>query len=159
MENRYFRAGVGTVIYRHDNSVAYFRRTQRPVGVWQFQQGGVDPGEDTETTLWRELQEETGLTKKQIEKVTEMPGWTVYEDQSIEGTKQNEKMRIGQAHHWYFLKLKQGVEIDLNMALLEEFDELRWLSFDEVLEEVSHYKKHVYEALHKYFITNVETQP
>ena len=44
IDTRFFRAGVGTVIYNSKGQVAWFERAQNPVGVWQFQQGGIDLG-------------------------------------------------------------------------------------------------------------------
>ena len=67
--NRYFRAGVGTVIYREDGQLAWFKRAKYPIGIWQFQQGGIDLGETIETTLWRELREEVGLTAEDIAQI------------------------------------------------------------------------------------------
>jgi len=32
-------------------------------GAWQLPQGGIDTGEEAETAAWRELAEETGLTR------------------------------------------------------------------------------------------------
>lgn len=157
MKNRYFRAGVGTVIYKDAATVALFRRSKYPVGLWQFQQGGIDLGEDTETTLWRELAEEAGLVKEDFESTILMPNWTVYQDNHTEAD--NTAARFGQAHRWFFLKLKPTATIDLTKATDDEFDEWKWTSFEEALRVTGDRKKHVYETLHVFFRTKILQTP
>lgn len=155
MTNRYFRAGVGTVIYRSDGTVALFKRRAYPAGIWQFQQGGIDSGEVPEETLWRELTEEVGLADKHIALVTEVPGWIAYEDLDEEQALPD---RIGQAHRWFFLKLKDEVTIDLSTATEQEFDDVRWVSFPEAIDCCNSRKRHVYESLYAYFIEKLENK-
>jgi putative (di)nucleoside polyphosphate hydrolase len=149
IDTRFFRAGVGTVIYNQAGRVAIFERSQYPVGVWQFQQGGIDLEEDTQTTLWRELSEETGLVKEDMELVTEYPVWTVYQD--VNSVHDSSKSRLGQAHRWYFLKLKDTVYIDLSQATEIEASDFKWVSFDEAIAKTEELKKHVYRELETYF--------
>jgi putative (di)nucleoside polyphosphate hydrolase len=155
INTRFFRAGVGTVIYTQTGEVALFERATHPVGVWQFQQGGIDLGEPIETTLWRELQEEIGLTKDDIVNVTLYPHWTVYQD--INSASDASISRLGQAHRWYFLELKAEVTIDLNKATDDETANYRFVSFDEAIDIADTNKKHVYEDLKSYFLTHVLT--
>lgn len=154
MPTRFFRAGVGTVIYNADGHVALFRRSQHPIGIWQFQQGGIDLGEHPRVTLWRELQEEIGLTAEAIEKVTEMPHWTIYED--VYSAIDHDVPRIGQAHRWFFLKLKEDRTIDITLASDNEFDDCTWVTFMDAIASAGDKKKHVYETLHAFFISNVQ---
>jgi len=141
--------------YNTEGKVAWFERAHRPVGVWQFQQGGIDLGEDTQMTLWRELHEEVGLTKDDIAVVDEYPHWTVYQyDHTVDDVNPS---RLGQAHRWYFLKLKANVTIDLNKATEAEAAAVRFLTFDEVLAETGDFKRHVYQELQQYFTTNIHT--
>lgn len=156
IDTRFFRAGVGTVIYNHEGKVAWFERAQHPVGVWQFQQGGVDLGEDTQTTLWRELQEEVGLTSDDFDSVEEYPHWTVYQyDYTVTDSS---KSRFGQAHRWYFLRLKDDVAIDLDKATEQEASAVRFITFAEVLEETSSFKRHVYQELQQYYESKIITK-
>lgn len=157
MIGRHFRAGVGTVIYNQVGQVALFRRAAPPVGTWQFQQGGIDSGEQPETTLWRELKEETGLEKNDFTEITEYPEWTlqVYPQEVIDHPNQPNPDRLGQAHRWWFLELKSAVVIDLSTATDQEFDDYKWVTWDEALTVPSSYKTHVYQALHQYFLANL----
>ncbi len=151
MNNHYFRAGVGAVIYNDAREVAWFRRAAHPVGVWQFQQGGIDAGEQPEETLWRELSEEVGLTQESIEQIDVYPTWTLYEfsPEMIEVSSRPEC--LGQAHRWWFLRIAAGSEIDLSHATEDEFDDWRWVSFEDAIRETNELKRHVYEELFEYF--------
>jgi len=153
IDTRFFRAGVGTVIYNTEGKVAWFERAQHPVGVWQFQQGGIDIGEEPEETLWRELAEEIGATKDDFDQVTMYPNWTVYQyDHTVNDAS---KTRLGQAHRWYFLQLKDSVTIDLSKATEDEASAVRFITFDEVLSETKSFKLHVYQELKTYFDAHI----
>lgn len=149
MLTRYFRAGVGTVIYNDANEVVLFERAVHPIGVWQFQQGGIDLGEQPKETLWRELAEEIGLTEDDIETTHEFPGWTTYETATVSGNPEAD--RIGQTHCWFFLKLKTTSTIDITKATEEEVSNFRWVTFEEAIAEAGSYKRHVYESLYEHF--------
>jgi putative (di)nucleoside polyphosphate hydrolase len=156
IDTRFFRAGVGTVIYNSQGEVASFERAKFPVGVWQFQQGGIDLGEAVNTTLWRELKEEIGLTKDDFQAVTEYPQWTVYQD--AVSVADSDKSRLGQAHRWFFLHLKDEVEIDLSKATDQETANYRWVSFQSAIDSTEELKKHVYQELEKYFVEHILTK-
>ncbi len=153
-DTRFFRAGVGTVIYNQAGEVALFERAKFPIGVWQFQQGGIDLGEAVESTLWRELLEEVGLTKNEISKVSEVPGWTIYQD--LNSDTDSTVARIGQAHHWFFLELKLGCEIDLSNATDQEASQFKWVTFAEAIAATDDRKKHVYQQLETHFLEHIK---
>jgi putative (di)nucleoside polyphosphate hydrolase len=156
IDTRFFRAGVGTVIYNQSGEVVLFERSQHPIGIWQFQQGGIDLGEAPETTLWRELKEEVGLTKDDFNYVTEYSNWTIHSTPSA--TEDPNNSRLGQAHKWYFLELKSEVEIDLSKAKEDEVSDYRWTNFTEAINETEPLKKHVYLELEKFFIEDIFTK-
>ncbi len=148
-----FRSGVGMVLYTQAGDIALFSRADQPMVVWQFPQGGWDMGETVEAALWRELQEETGLTKDQISKVDAYPGLLYYE-YPTEGFSIRCPNALGQIHQWYFLALRDGVAIDLASAPDQEFAAVRFGSFKELLGTPS-FKSGVYEQLADYFERHV----
>jgi putative (di)nucleoside polyphosphate hydrolase len=153
IETRFFRAGVGTVIYNTSGEVVLFERTQNPVGMWQFQQGGIDLGEQPTDTLWRELMEEVDLTPDDFDDVHNYPHWTVYQpDDTLNNPG---KSRIGHTHRWFFLRLKDNVTINLDKATMVEASAYKWITFDQVLTETEECRQYVYQALQTYFQTNV----
>lgn len=153
INHRYFRAGVGTVIYNENGQILLWQRLAYPEGIWQLQQGGIDQGELPEEAKWRELLEETGLGKDDLTDWHEYPHWTVYADNNA--INDLEEGRLGQAHQWFFAKLKPAVEIDLTKAHDQEFSAWRWDTFENLIAETSPLKRHVYEALGEYFAKNI----
>jgi len=65
-----YRLNVGIVICNQDNMLFWGRRIGQ--NSWQFPQGGMTNYETKEQTLLRELREETGLEKDDIEIITEL---------------------------------------------------------------------------------------
>jgi putative (di)nucleoside polyphosphate hydrolase len=148
--NQYFRAGAGSVIYDESGHIYVFERSDTP-GLWQLQQGGMDQGETTEETLWRELMEETALTKEDFTLVTPYPNWLYYNYSDNLRTKLKDPNCLGQIHRWYYLKLKNGVTIDLSLATHPEFAAVKLSTFPELLATEDGLKGAVYSELYRYF--------
>ena len=55
------KLGVSASIWR-DGKVLLVQRAKPPVGIWAFPGGHVEPGEQLEEAVARELMEETGMT-------------------------------------------------------------------------------------------------
>ena len=154
-QNQYFRVGAGSVIYNDQGEILLFSRADFP-DLWQFQQGGMDHGETSEENLWRELLEETGLTPNDIERVTKYPDWLLYEyTPNLRHTLKDPNC-FGQAHQWYFLKLKPGVEVDLEKAVDKEFLEVKWSTFEHLLSLPDTFKHDVFRALSDYFAKHIK---
>jgi putative (di)nucleoside polyphosphate hydrolase len=149
MPTRYFRAGIGSVIFNQEGAVAFFERKKEPVGIWQFQQGGIDLNETVDDALWRELREEIGLEKNAVDVLGALPNWYLYED--MDAASDTSIQRIGQAHRWFFLKLRPHHTIDLTLALDDEFNDWKWISFEEAIAVTSPHKRHVYEHLYRHY--------
>lgn len=154
-QNQYFRVGAGSVIYNEHGEILLFSRTDNPA-LWQLQQGGMDPNEEMEETLWRELREETALTQADIEQVDKYPDWLLYEYTSEVRPLLKDPNCLGQIHNWYFLKLKTGVEIDLSKAVDKEFSEAKWVTLEEFLSLPDTLKKDVYTTLADYFTNHIQ---
>jgi putative (di)nucleoside polyphosphate hydrolase len=149
MSTRFFRAGAASVIYKDPTTICLFQRSVPPVGVWELQQGGIDSGESPEEALWRELKEEVGCDVSDFESVHEMPHWTIY--QGLDSLSTATHDRLGQAHKWFFLKLKPGTEINLTKATHHEVSTYDWFTFEEIIERAPEYKKPVYQQVYSYF--------
>ncbi len=154
MRKPYFRPGAGSVIYNQFNEIAVFERADLP-GTWQLQQGGMDPEETPEETLWRELSEETGLTSDDFEAVTPYPHWTLY-TYPLEIRTHFDVHCLGQVHRWFFLRLKPGQTIDLTKASDEEFTAWRFSTFSELLATTNSMKLAIYTDLAAYFASHLE---
>lgn len=153
MATRYFRAGVGTVIYNQQGEIAIFKRAQHPIGVWELQQGGIDPNEHPKEAMWRELTEEIGLTEADVTLTSEMPGWTIYQNKDAAELLTD---ILGQAHRWFFLELKPEVSIDISQAYEEAVSDFCWTSFDDLIQRTRAHKQHVYQTLREYYATHIQ---
>lgn len=154
MQTPYFRAGAGCVIYRSDKQVLVFKRAGEDI--WQHQQGGMDAGEMPEQTLWRELEEETALTKNDFITIKSYPTWTTYEyPDALSKTKKNPFV-IGQAHRWWFLEISPNTVINLDKAHDKEFEDYKWISFTDFMTLSTHsFKQSVYDELYEYFKSHI----
>lgn len=155
MNKPYFRLGAGSIIYRHDGHILIFKRTGQ--NVWQFQQGGIDSGEKEIETLWRELNEETGLIKQDFIELHPYPTTTTYLYPKDIPLPTRYKNCLGQKHHWWFLKINPDTQIDLDKAQDDEFENYQWISFADFLKIYDHsFKQSVYEELYHYYTTRIK---
>ena len=72
---------------------------------WQFQQGGIRPGESAEDALFRELYEEVGLTDGSVEIRAGTQGWLRYRlPRHLRRTNSTDRF-LGQKQRWFLLRL------------------------------------------------------
>jgi putative (di)nucleoside polyphosphate hydrolase len=152
--NQYFRAGVGTVIYNAQGKILVFSRSNR-LDIWQMQQGGMDAGESFTETLWRELEEETGLTQEDIATFSKYPTWLYYEYPEHIKSGLKDQNTLGQIHQWFFLKLKPDTIVNLDKAVDKEFADYMWSEFSELIAANDKLKLAVYKELQNYFDTHI----
>jgi putative (di)nucleoside polyphosphate hydrolase len=100
-----FRPNVGIVIANDDGRLLWARR----VGgrdAWQFPQGGHQEGEKPEDALYRELEEEVGLTAPDaVELVASTRGWLRYRLPKRYLRKGQQPLCIGQKQKWFLLRM------------------------------------------------------
>ena len=60
-----YRANVGIILVNVDGSLFWAKRIGEDA--WQFPQGGIRESESAEQAVFRELQEEVGVTKDSVE--------------------------------------------------------------------------------------------
>jgi putative (di)nucleoside polyphosphate hydrolase len=76
-----FRANVGIILTNATGSVFWAGRAGRPG--WQFPQGGILPGESPREAMFRELEEEIGLTREDVSVLGTTRGWLRYRLPSV----------------------------------------------------------------------------
>ena len=93
------------------DAVLFCKRMKDPYkSLYNFVGGKVEPGEDSEEAAYRELEEETGITRRQIQ---------IYR-----------LMDIRYYHQGFDLELYVG-QLEDDVILKEETNPLIWLSLDE----------------------------
>ena len=142
-----YRPNVGVVLFHPDGRVWLGRRADAAGPfVWQFPQGGVDPGEDLEAAARRELHEETGVVS--IAPLGRTADPIVYdfppEVLAADAARGRAGWR-GQRQTWFAFRFTgEEAEIDLEAHGEVEFSAWRWAALDEALEVVVPFKRDAY---------------
>jgi putative (di)nucleoside polyphosphate hydrolase len=138
-----YRLNVGIVLVNGSGRVFWGRRYGHDA--WQFPQGGLVAGETSLEAMYRELQEEVGLGREDIEVLGSTKHWLKYRLPKQYLRHGKEPLVIGQKQKWYLLKLiasEQKVRLDLSDS--PEFDSWRWIDYHEPQEQVIFFKRQVY---------------
>jgi putative (di)nucleoside polyphosphate hydrolase len=144
-----FRPNVGILVANKHGEVLWARR----VGgrdAWQFPQGGINKGESPEQALFRELEEEVGLTADDVEILGRTRGWLRYRLPKQFIRVGQKPLCIGQKQKWFLLRIlsdDNAVRLDLNKK--PEFDHWQWVSYWYPLNEVVSFKREVYRKAMK----------
>ena len=144
-----FRANVGIVLMADDGRLFIGRRSGGRG--WQFPQGGMRRGEKAEEALFRELQEEIGLTRGDVEIAAQTQRWLRYRLPERYQRRDSRPMCIGQKQRWFLLRLKRpDPQFRFDSTGAPEFDRWRWVDYWEPIREVIYFKRTVYtRALHE----------
>lgn len=144
-----YRPNVGIMVANDQGQLLWARR----VGgrdAWQFPQGGINEGESPREALFRELEEEVGLSPDAVEVIASTRSWLRYRLPRRFLRKGQEPMCIGQKQKWYLLRLlaeDSAVQLDRNPK--PEFDHWRWVSYWYPLDQVIAFKREVYRRAMK----------
>ncbi len=138
-----FRANVGIVLIRDDRQVFLGGRTGGRG--WQFPQGGVLRNEAPEEALYRELKEEIGLERTDVEMVASTRHWLRYRLPRQYVRRNSQPRCIGQKQRWFLLRLRASEDrLNFNSTDTPEFDRWRWVDYWTPVREVIYFKRAVY---------------
>jgi putative (di)nucleoside polyphosphate hydrolase len=139
-----YRANVGIVICNDDGKLFWAKRVG--ADAWQFPQGGIKFYEDPETAMYRELEEEVGLTSKDVQLLGRTRYWLRYDLPEHYIRKKSKPLCIGQKQIWFLLRLLGSEDaIVLNGHENPEFDDWCWTDYWEPLEGVVYFKRWTYQ--------------
>ena len=140
-----YRANVGMILCNSQGRLLWARR----IGLyaWDFPQGRIKPHETCKEALFRELQEEVGLTSSQVELVGSTRDWLRYDLPKRFLRHGSTPLCIGQKQMWYLLRLTaKDDEVRLDLGERPEFDDWRWVDYWHPMEEVVSFKREVYRS-------------
>lgn len=147
-----YRANVGIILTNGSGKLLWARRKGKRG--WQFPQGGIDKGENAEQAMYRELQEEVGLTADDVKILGRTRGWLHYKLPKRFQRLNNIIPVIGQKQQWFLLRLlspEDSVKLD-NMKH-PEFDQWRWVNYWYPVSNVIYFKQKVYrKALQQLYV-------
>ena len=141
-----FRANVGILLMHQDGRVFLGRRAGNRG--WQFPQGGILQGEPLEQALFRELHEEIGLQRADVQIIGCTTDWLHYRLPTRLVRRNRQPLCIGQKQRWFLLRLaRSDADFHFDQTPQPEFDQWRWSDFWEPLREVVDFKRTVYERM------------
>jgi putative (di)nucleoside polyphosphate hydrolase len=150
------RPNVGACLFNRRGQVLIARRADQPAGeatsgAWQLPQGGLDPGEDPEAAVLRELSEEIGTRNARV--IGRMAEWLDYDlPAHLVGKALGGKFR-GQSQLWFALRfLGEDSEIRLDADAHQEFDAWRWAELSSLPSIAVPFRRPIYERLAQDFV-------
>jgi putative (di)nucleoside polyphosphate hydrolase len=144
-----YRPCVGAMMVNSQGRAFVGKRIDNREGdFWQMPQGGVDPGEDLEAALLREVTEETGVTARHLDIVTRLKQELFYDLPAELKGKLWGGRYVGQRQTWFLVRFT-GVEtdIDLNAWNDPEFCEWKWVDPELLPELIVPFKREVYRTI------------
>ncbi len=144
-----FRANVGIILTNGDGKLLLGGRAGSKG--WQFPQGGMLVGEDPEEAMYRELREEVGLDRGDVELLGVTSDWLRYRLPDKFVRRNSMPLCIGQKQRWFMLRLVCADDrLRFDLAEQPEFDRVRWVEYWRPVNEVIYFKRRVYaRALHE----------
>ena len=138
-----FRANVGIVVSDREGRVLIGGRVRQ--SGWQFPQGGIRVDETPEQAMFRELEEEIGLSAADVEVLGSTRRWLRYRLPEQFVRRHVRPLCIGQKQRWFLLRLIAGERrLRLDTTATPEFDRWRWVGYWEPVREVIYFKRRVY---------------
>ena len=143
IDSQGFRANVGIVLMRDGGELFLGGRSDGRG--WQFPQGGVRRNERPEEALYRELREEIGLERADVEVLASTARWLRYRLPRQFVRRKGGPLCIGQKQRWFLLRLLADESRLVFDATPEpEFDAGRWVDYWSPVREVIYFKRAVY---------------
>ncbi len=149
-----YRDAVGIMIINSQKKVflAYRAWTQTSKYHWQMPQGGIDAGETPEQAAWREMYEETGLTRDECQLVYESQNWYTYD------IPLKEKRKIdGERQRWFLFSFHgTNKNVNLHIQKKPEFIRFRWAIPQKAPFLIVPFKRQVYDQVVAEFLPIIE---
>lgn len=143
IDSQGFRANVGIVLMRGDGELFLGGRCDGRG--WQFPQGGVLRNEHPEDALYRELREEIGLERGDVELLASTGRWLRYRLPRQFVRRKGGPVCIGQKQRWFLLRmLADESRLAFDATSEPEFDSWRWVDYWSPVREVIYFKRAVY---------------
>ncbi len=142
-----YRPAVGVMLINPKRKVWVGQRLDSTLEAWQMPQGGLNPGESPLDGAYRELEEETGISRHLVELVDQAKEELTYDlPEDLIGKVWKEPWR-GQRQTWFLMRFL-GQDDDVNIATPDpEFRAWKWADPAELPALIVPFKKKLYEDL------------
>lgn len=154
-----FRSNVGIVLVNREGRLFWAKRIGQK-NAWQFPQGGINENETAEIALYRELAEEIGLVRDDVEILGCSKEWLRYHLPKRYIRYYSQPLCIGQKQKWYLLRLiADESKLTLDHSQNPEFDLYRWVEYWHPLKDVVSFKRQVYRKVLQEFKIVLDSLP
>ena len=146
-----YRPCAGVMLINAQGLIFAGQRKESTAPAWQMPQGGIDAGEKPREAAYRELWEETGVTKDLVEFIGKTHGWVTYDlPPELVGKVWGGKYG-GQRQKWFLFRFL-GTDAQVNIATEHpEFEHWRWIGADEMIASIVPFKRAVYQEVVRSF--------
>ena len=143
-----YRRGVGVMLLNGDGKVFVGARIDNTDEAWQMPQGGIDRSDADEwATALRELEEETGIPPRLVEKVSATPERLKYDLPGELRSKLWGGKFKGQDQDWFLARFL-GLDSDININTKDpEFREWKWIEPARLPDLIVPFKRDLYRRL------------
>ena len=144
-----YRLCVGAMLVNREGRVFVGQRIDNREGDrWQMPQGGVDPGEELQPAMLRELTEETGARGEHLEVLGRLEGELFYDLPDELKGKLWRGQFVGQRQTWFLVRFTgTDADIDLDAHDPPEFCAFKWVEPDQLIDLIVPFKRDVYERV------------
>ncbi len=143
IDSKGYRPNVGIILCNDEGKVFWAKR--KGVDSWQFPQGGIDHDEDPEQAMYRELWEETGLNRYDVQILGRTRYWLRYKLPEKYIRRHSMPLCIGQKQIWFILRLLgDEAHFRFDCGQKQEFDDWKWVDYWHPLKDVIYFKRKVY---------------
>jgi putative (di)nucleoside polyphosphate hydrolase len=146
-----YRRGVGVMLLNAQGKVFVGARIDNTDEAWQMPQGGIDEGEEPWDTALRELEEETGIPPRLVERIADCPERLKYDlPPQLRHKLWGGKYR-GQDQDWFLARFL-GDDSDINIGTRHpEFREWKWIEPEQLPDLIVPFKRDLYRRLLREF--------
>jgi putative (di)nucleoside polyphosphate hydrolase len=139
-----YRPAVGVMLINPVGKVWAGQRLDNSLEAWQMPQGGLDAGEEPLEGAFRELEEETGISRDLVELVAQAKEELTYDlPEDLIGKVWKKPWR-GQRQTWFLMRFL-GEDKDVNIATPEpEFRAWKWAEPAELPAMIVPFKQQLY---------------
>lgn len=147
-----YRPCVGAMLVNPHGLVFVGQRLDSSSEAWQMPQGGVDPGEDPDDAVVRELGEEIGIAPHHASVIRRSAGLYDYDlPDHLLGKMWGGRYR-GQRQRWYLMRF-EGRDEDVNIATKHpEFGAWQWVEPQRLVSLIVPFKRELYAAVVEEFL-------
>ncbi|MEO7278000.1 MAG: RNA pyrophosphohydrolase [Sphingomicrobium sp.] len=142
-----YRRGVGIMLLNRAGKVWVGARIDNTDEAWQMPQGGIDKGEKPWATALRELEEETGIVPRLVERIARCPERLKYDLPPELRSKLWGGKWKGQDQDWFLARFL-GKDSDVDIATKHpEFREWKWIEPALLPDLIVPFKRDLYRRL------------